>query len=650
MRKIFLPLLLMLSLVSLSQTNKTSKFKQTTLDELKMTVYDKDSAATAVVLYEHANLYTDVSHNYETRTDFYFRIKILDKAAFDLATISINLYKKKRILDLKATTYNLTEIGTVNKTELTENKIYTEELSENWTSKNFTLPNIKVGSVIEYSYSIISPYSGIDDWSFQSDIPKISSEFDAAVLGNYNYNIRVIGFLKLDKDKPSIKKNCIYVDGVGEGGCAIYSYGMYDIPTFKEEDYMLSKKNYISRLAFNLKTYQSPKGVVEKYTTTWKEADKKLKDIFLNHQTSKTSFFKKNIPTDILNIENDLERAKSIYSFINHHFTWNEKFWNTDDEKIKDAFNNKSGSAGEINLSLFNSLKAAKIDANLVILSTRNNGIPTTLFPVIFDFNYVIVKTTINTTEYYLDATNKYLPFGQVPVRCLNGEARLIDYSGESNWGVLKPKIATSKQITAKLELNEDGDLKGMLMIRRLGYAALNQREKINLLSKDNYLEGFEADNPEVEVEDYRVNFKDEIDKPLQEIFKIKMLLTDGLTNKIRINPFFFDRLKENPFKLKARKYPVDFGYARKNNFALSIKIPDSYKVTQLPKTIAISLPNDGGLFIVNSDQKENVISLFVRFHIKRQVYLAEEYDALKEFFKQIALAENSIIILEKKA
>ncbi|SDS02528.1 protein of unknown function [Polaribacter sp. KT25b] len=622
---------------------------QTTLDELKMTIYDKDSTATAVVLYEHANIYIDVNNDYNTRTDFYFRIKILDKTAFDLANISIHLFKKKRLLDVKARTYNLTEIGTIEKIALSEDKIYTKDASENWTTKNFTLPNIKVGSVIEYSYSIISPYLGIDDWLFQSDIPKIKSEFDAAILGNYKYKIRITGYLKLDKDDVSVKKKCIYIQGLGEGDCAIYSYGIDDIPAFEEEDYMLSKKNYLSRLSFDLETYTSSRGVIENYTTTWKEADKKLKKIFLNNQTSKKSFFKKNIPEEILNIKDDLEKAKSIYTFIQNRFTWNEEYWNDQDEKIKQAFNDKSGSAGEINLSLYNSLKVAKINANLIILSTRNNGIPTTLFPVIFDFNYVIVKTVINGVDYYLDATNKYLPFGQIPERCLNGKARLIDYSGESNWVELKPKMSSLKNITAILNLNEDGFLDGELKIRSLGYEASKKREKINLLTEDSYLEAFEGDNSDVEVEDYKVNFKDELEKPLQEFFKIKMFLDNELANKIRINPFFFDRLKRNPFKLKERNYPVDFGYPRKNNFALSITIPDNYKITKIPESVAFSLPNNGGLFVLRSKVVKNKITLYVRMSINKQIYSTDEYFALKDFFNQIISAEKSVIILEKK-
>ena len=67
----------------------------------------------------------------------------------------------------------------------------------------------------------------------------------------------------------------------------------------------------------------------------------------------------------------------------------------------KHAFLEKTGNIGEINLSLYNSLKAADIDASLVVLSTRNNGLPTKLFPVIFHFNYVIVKAVINNKDYY---------------------------------------------------------------------------------------------------------------------------------------------------------------------------------------------------------------------------------------------------------
>ncbi len=649
MKKITFLLFLFAASIIFAQKEKSSIMRLTTLDELNMTVYDKDSTATAVVLYEHANIYIDPKNDYNTRTDYYYKIKILDKTAFDKANIEINLYKKKRVTDIKGITYNISEVGTKNKTHLLKDKIFEVKESKNWTSYRFTMPNIKVGSVIEYSYSIISPYLGISDWYFQSDIPKVKSELDAAILGNYKYNVRIIGYLKLDKDEPSVDKECVYIDGLGQGACSIYSYGMNDIPAFKEEDYMLSKKNYISHISFDLKSYTTSRGVIQNYTTTWKEADKKLKKIFFNNQTSKTKFFKKNIPNNILAEENKLKKAKNIYSFIQNHYAWNEEYWNNEDEKVKDAFNSKIGSAGEINLSLYNALKAAEIKADLVILSTRNHGLVTTLYPIIFDFNYVIIRVIIDNKEYYLDATDKYLPFGQVPFRTLNGQARIINFKKESNWVILKPKIKSSKNITAKLTLNDDGDFKGNLLIKRQGYPAQTQRKKLNNLSNENYIEDFEGKNPDIEVEDFQVRFKDELHKGLVETYKINVLMDDNLTDKIRINPFFFDRLEENPFKLKERNYAVDFGYAKQNNFVLSLNIPDDYKVTHLPKKVAISLPNKGGLFTFKVLASGNIINVYSRMSIHKSYFSSEEYFALKEFFKQIIIAENAYITLEKK-
>lgn len=641
-------LLILFSFNAFSQKKKSTTLGKTSLEEIQLNIYEKDSTAKAVVLYEHANLYLDPENDYKTRVDYYYRIKILSKEGFDKANISINVYKKARAINIKGITYNLSDIGSKHVTKLKEDQIFTVDNTNKWKTKRFSLPNIKVGSVIEYSYSVISPYLGIEDWSFQSDIPKIKSEFDAAVLGNYKYNIRLVGFLHLDKNNPSVKKNCVYIDGLGEGDCAIYSFGMDDIPAFKEEEYMLSKKNFISRLIFDLESYTSPKGVIEKYTNTWRNADKKLKSIFFNNQTSKKYFFKKRLSDSILNNPNNLERAKNVYDFIQKHYTWNSRYWNSNDEKVKNAFNEKTGSAGEINLSLFNALRAANIECNLVILSTRNNGLPTTLYPVIFDFNYVIVKAKIDNNEYFLDATDRFLPFGQVPERCLNGKAREINFKKESNWLIVQPQFISSKKSVAKLTLNENGDISGDLRVTSKGYDAINRRKEINIFNTDDYIDDFENKFIDLEIEKYSVKNHGNLEKPLQELFKLKITSDEQLTKTSRINPFLFERVKINPFKLKERNYPVDYGYARRNNYYLSLEVPNNYKIKSIPKNVAITLPKKGGIYILKAVQKDNIINIYVRMHIRKKTFTASEYDVLKSFYNQIIKSQESSIIFQK--
>ncbi|WP_439127335.1 hypothetical protein, partial [Polaribacter sp.] len=578
----------------------------------------------------------------------YYRIKILNKAGFDNANITINLYKKKYLKDLKAITYNLNG-NQVIKNHLQEKDIFETQDGDDWSVYKFTFSNIKEGSVLEYKYSIISPYLSINDWAFQSDVPKVKSEFEAAILGNYKYNIRLIGYLKLNKNEVNVKKKCIYIDGVGDGNCVVYEFGMNNIPAFKEEDYMLSKRNYMSRLSFDLESYTSFRGVKKDYTTSWKEADKILKSQFFNNQISKKSFFKRRLPDSILTTKNELEKAKKVYAFIQNHFTWNQKYWTNEDAKVKNAFKETIGDVGEINLSLYNSLNAADIDANLVVLSTRNHGIPTKLFPVIYDYNYVIVKANINNKDYFLDATSKYLPFGQVPVRTLNGEARIMNFNKEGNWVILKPLKRSARLINTRLVLNEDGIFSGSLMIRKSGYYASKHREKLATISEETYLDDFESRNDDLEILEYKVENLNNLEKTVSEIYKINISMDENLANTARINPFLFDRLEENPFKLSERNYPVDFGYPFNSNFSLSLKIPDNYSVEQLPKGKAVSLPNNGGVFFLKASNKENVISLFVRFNLTKRKYSSEEYFALKEFFKQIIIAENTYIVLKKK-
>jgi hypothetical protein len=124
--------------------------------------------------------------------------------------------------------------------------------------------------------------------------------------------------------------------------------------------------------------------------------------------------------------------------------------------------------------------------------------------------------------------------------------------------------------------------------------------------------------------------------------------MDEVLGNKIRINPFLFNRIKQNPFKLKERNYPVDFGYIRLNNFYLSLTIPENYTIVNLPEDKAISLPNNGGRFILKTIKKGNTITVLTRMQISKKIFSVEEYYALKEFYKQIIISENGYIILEK--
>ena len=123
MNKIIVVVFCFFSIVAVAQKKRSTSLGNITKEELKMTVYDKDSTASAVVLYEHANYYIDASNEYRLTTDHYYRIKILKKEAFDLATINVLLSGKENVHNIKGKTYNLSSSDRINEVFLTKDKV-----------------------------------------------------------------------------------------------------------------------------------------------------------------------------------------------------------------------------------------------------------------------------------------------------------------------------------------------------------------------------------------------------------------------------------------------------------------------------------------------------------------------------------------------
>jgi hypothetical protein len=65
-------------------------------------------------------------------------------------------------------------------------------------------------------------------------------------------------------------------------------------------------------------------------------------------------------------------------------------------------------------------LRAVEIPADPVIISTIDNGMVHPIYPIITKYNYLIVRATIDGKTVLLDATEKDVPFGLLPYRCLN--------------------------------------------------------------------------------------------------------------------------------------------------------------------------------------------------------------------------------------
>lgn len=655
MKKIVMCFVLFSTFCFSQNSNIVFSVGQTTIKELQMSIYERDSTANALVLSEKGHFYIPDLKTLRFKTDYYKRVKILTKDGLDYGNKKILLTERDLLTNLVAITYNLKDGNVVEKSIFKEEDLIKEEVSEGVSQVIISLPNVKVGSVVEYKYTISRLSFNIKDWVFQSDIPKIKSTFYKTLPPTLGYDIKLHGALKLSTDSTFFSDNCFKKNKLFKvAKCKRSIFSIDSINAFEEEPLMSNPNSYISKLKFKLDYVLDVGYFPGNFLSTWKSFDSFYLSIFLYNQKQHSKFLKRKIPSDLFKQKDELAKAKGIYSFIQDHFTWDGYLGGGFTKRARKLFVKKTGSVNTINTTLYNSLKAANIECYYVLLSTRGNGVPTKKFPELNRFNYLVVKAVIDGKEYFLDATSKLLPFGLVPERCLNGEARVLVKEKEGYWQTITPNIVNSKNFRIHLSLNDDDTFSGKVTLIKKGYNAALQRELINTLGEKKYLEGYEEEFSEMEIVDYKVKDKDKIDKPTHESFQLNIdedFIDVDISNEniIRFNPVLFDKVTENPFKADKRLYPLDFGHKHKNSFLLKINLPEGYVIKKLPENVAIKLPYDGGSYLYKIIHKGNSISLVIKYSINRKLFAKEEYLYLKEFFNRIIKAEGSFIELEKK-
>ncbi len=648
-------LLFLLSFSYLTFAQRVIPFGELKLSEENFKSFEKDTTAHAVFLYERGDNYFEViSNQIKLVKKYHAKIKILDEKGFDEGIIEIPYYHKgsasEEITGLKAVTHN----GTI-KTNVLPSQIFTTDENENWSQKKFTFSNIQKGSILEYQYTVISPYFfNFSGWDFQTNIPKVYSEFNAKIPGNYVYNRTLKGNLKLEVNEARIQKECFHIDGYPRAAdCEILKYTMKDVPAFKlEEDYMLAASNYISRIDFELSEHRRLDGITDKYTKSWKDVDAEFRaDKDIGQQLTKKGFFEKSVPESLVKEGDALTRAKNIYSFIQKHYTWNGQFGIYGNNRVKEAFNLKKGNIAEINMSLINLLNAADIKTNLVLLSTRNKGLPKQEHPVMSDFNYLIAKVDIDGKEYLLDASDKISPFGMLPFRCLNYWGRVMDFKNESHWYPIKAEERNKFSVVAQINFNLDEEMAhGTFDQITLGYDAVNKRTAIRDYSKEAYLQSMEKGiRGDFDITSYKFLEDRSDDKRTWERFEFELKNIQN-SNMLYFNPFVFTFFEKNPFTLEERNYPIDFGFTRVYSYQAKIEFPEGYEVQELPQKRELVLDGNKGALNFFYLLDNNKLSISFDLSLNSAYYNADSYDDLKGLFKEVTdVQNNSLIVLKRK-
>lgn len=644
------------------------KFGKVSDEEVKQTQHPIDPTANAAILYREvkSNFQYNQDSGWILLTHYYERIKIYNKEGVDWANRTIRQYKGKgedKVVGLKGNTYNL-EGGKVSRVKLRNDGIFKEETSKYLNQTKIALPDVREGSVIEFEYTIQSPFiTSIDEWKLQETIPidKVFLEFKAPEYFAYQPYQRGGIHFTLGKDS-GIKRITLDMGGSAQIESRnnqqsrfrevevkenITTVEIADVPPLKEESYAGNIENYGAAIQFELSYVDMPGSTIKNYTNTWEDVSKRVfKDDSFGTEIGRTGYFEKDIDAVLEGAIQPIEKAARILTFVSQKMNWNGFNGFTTNEGVRNAYKKGTGNIADINLMLTAMLRYARLDADPVLVSTKAHGIP--LFPTFNGFNYVVAHVNLPEGSFLLDASTKNAELGVLASKVINGYGRLIKNEGASAWVTMHPQQAAMKNTMLTLELQPDLSFSGKSQNRFTGNYAMQYREifkNADPVTQQTKIRNIfnQADLNEFKFENLNLP-----GLPVVLEFDFSAQNAEEVAGKIYLSPLSYLATIENPFKTENREFPIDFGHPMKNRALISITIPEGYRIESIPENSAFQLDNNIGSYRYLINQNGNQLQLSVELSINEAFIAATEYGSLKKFFEMMVAKESEKIVLTR--
>jgi hypothetical protein len=659
-------LCLLVSVFIQAQDKPPAKYGKISPADFEIKAPSFDTSAEAVVIADvgSSDVVGNVKGRFTLEFRHYKRIKVVNKNGFSVGTITIPLYSSgtdvEKVEGLKAVTYNL-ENGKVVETKLDEKSIFTEKVSKNWIEKKFTFPALKEGSIIEYSYTQLSDFIfNFQPWVFQSSYPCMYSEYVVNLPRFYQYVTLSQGYLPFKKTSTSRNSSfrVTFPGGAGKDESETFEdevvetkYLMKEIPSLKREPYTTSIGNYVSKIEFQLSRIMFPNSIPKDVLGNWLLTSEELlkAEDFGADLNNGNGWMDDDLKTVTKDAVSPLDRAKKIYAFVRDNFkcTSNEHLYTSN--PIKSVFKNRAGNEAEINLLLVAMFKHEHLNADPVILSTRSHGFTHEIYPLLSRFNYVIAKVDIDSSSWYVDASEPWMGFGRLPGYCYNGHARIVNK--ENPMAVyFEADSLREKTMTTVFITNDPakGLVSGRVQSTKGYFESSDIREDILKKGEKEYFKGIQNAYPnEWELSNTSIDSLKMIDDPVTVNYDVQM--KGSGEDIVYLNPMLSEAYRENPFKAAERVYPVEMPYGSDETYVLNMDVPAGYEIDELPKSAKVTLNDDEGFFEYLIAKDDNGIQFRSRILLKRANYKPEDYATLRDFFAFIVKKQSEQIVFKKK-
>lgn len=397
---------------------------------LKNTPIDNRNSSSKKVLKVDATDNNSVSSSFEEQ-------------AGAMTTADLDRYSEESVEDVKATAYNL-QGSKVVKSVLKKGAFVETKIDDQHYQVEFTVPDVKEGTVIEYEYTLHSElFWLLHDWFAQCEIPVVYAKLDMNIPRYLLFNLEEHGVQRLITSCESgtmrfkLESDPLAAQTVVPSNHYI-SVGR-NLKGMKQGNGVWSMQDNCAGITALLKHYSMRGAAVVDYTRTWEQIDEMvLKSDDLGKQLQEHSPLAAELKeAKIEEIADMRQRAEAVAKLVLSKVEWNGRY-EMSPANTEETLKNGGGSNVDINMLLLQSLQDVGLNAAPVTLRMRNQGVLTMDYPSVQKYTTFIVGVVLPQGNLYLDASSADGHFNALPELLQVEKARLVLKDKKCQWVKLK--------------------------------------------------------------------------------------------------------------------------------------------------------------------------------------------------------------------
>jgi len=637
-------LLAALAVVPFACAQELPNLPPITSEDLALKDNPAATGSPAMILYYAVD--TDNTKSTETES---VRIKVFKDEGRKYANVEIPYYDKaNRVEEIRART--VAPDGKIS--EFTD-QIYDREILKagkvRVNAKVLTLPNVQVGTIIEYSYRLHYKEKFPDAIRHpEGYVFKYADSYPAAV-----WEIQRTLFVRHGHFTLHGMKGAAIADSyvslptgvsprkTSDGAIQI---DVDNIPAYEEEEYSPPEENLKIRAnMFYTVGYFTEDAYWTGVATRKGEVAEKFIGKSKAIQTEVERLVNPNDPEET-KLRQIYERVQQIRA-VGYEAAKTEKEKNQENlrenNSAEDVLIRGYAYGNEINLLFVALARAAGFDAIPLVVSSRKQAFFMKGYPNEQQLNSMVVMVRTRKGFVYLDPATRFCPYGLLPWEEADAGGVLADSQHPNLWTT--PGSTSKDAIVrreADLKLSSDGGLTGKVALRFFGQEALSMR--LDAIQKDEAERRKELEESlkstlvqGATVKLLKVEGLDDVQVPLRAEFEVDVPNFAVPTGKRLLLPVgVFHSHDKNPFSSANRTSPIYFGYPHESYEEVRIELPAGIDVDSLP---ANTKADQGAFFYEFSSKKNgNLLEMMRTFRVSGCFYALEQYRNVSQFYSRV--------------